>query len=358
VAVKLEAVFERVVVINLPFKADRRRRLERHFAQREIVNPRKVLWERAICGDWTPPPAWWGAGHGAWGCLMSHVRVAQDAAHDKLASYCVLEDDVVFHPRANEMLECFVRELPPDWGQVYLGGQFLHQEPQRISQWVMQPFNVNRTHAFALSSDTVSQFLQHVMHAPDYFSIRADEEGTMAFDQNCFHIDHQLGRAHEIGKWKTYAPIWWLVGQEGGSSSISGRTNPRLWWHWRERGHGLPFFFVESSASQARRKVARRYIHPGNNLLEDTLIDIGLDRELSDDDLLTWLKMIAGEAIELWKLPGFEVPDKYPDILDRVRRLWNPGLVPAEQPILAAVADYPFNGFLGGLPQLPLHREQ
>ena len=109
---KLEEAFERVVVINLPFKADRRRRLEDDLYRSQIADPNKLRWERAICGDWTPPPGWWGAGNGAWGCLMSHVRIAQDAIHDGVASYCVLEDDVVFHPRSADMLEGFMRELP------------------------------------------------------------------------------------------------------------------------------------------------------------------------------------------------------------------------------------------------------
>lgn len=154
---------------------------------------------------------------------MSHLRIAQDAVHDKLASYCVLEDDVVFHPRAPEMFDPFMKELPPDWGQVYLGGQFLHREPEKLSPWVVRPYNVNRTHAFALSRETVPRFQQHIMNASDYFELRAGEEGTAAIDHNCFHIDHQLGRAHERREWNTYAPIWWLAGQHEGSSNVSGR---------------------------------------------------------------------------------------------------------------------------------------
>lgn len=348
-AMKLEDAFERVVVINLPFKEERRCRLEEHLERNEIANPKALRWERAICGDWTPPPTWWGAGNGAWGCLMSHMRIAQDAVHDKVASYCVLEDDVVFHPHAPEMLGQFMKEVPSDWGQVYLGGQFLHREPEKISPWVMRPHNVNRTHAFALSKDTTPRYLQHILHAPDYFDMRADEQGASSLVHNCFHIDHQLGRAHERRDWNTYAPTWWIAGQEKGSSNISGRVNPQLWWHWRNRGHRLPFFFLPTNSGKTRREIAERYLHVGYNTKGQTLIDIGLGKKLTDDELVQWLQMIAGEAVERWRLPGFEVPKKHTGLPDRVRKLWKPGLLDAEEHLMAAVADYPFNGFFGGL---------
>ena len=347
---KLNEAFERVVIINLPFKTNRRCRLERHLEEGGIVDLAKVRWERAICGDWTPPPAWFGAGRGAWGCLMSHLRVGQDAVHDKLASYCVLEDDVVFHPEAPQMLEAFMREVPEDWGQVYLGGQYLRREPQLISPWVMRPYNVNRTHAFALSKKTIPRYLQHIMHAPDYLTLRLDDKGQASFDRNGFHIDHQLGRAHERRNWKTYTPKWWLAGHEAGGSNISGRKNPRLWWHWRGWGQQLPFVVVPANATDQERDWFRLYLHPGNNLLGTTLVDIGLDKDISDEELTKWLRMIAGEAIERWKLPGFEVPQKFPELPDRVQNLWAAGICEASEECVTRLAPYPFNGLCGGIP--------
>jgi hypothetical protein len=347
---KLQDAFERIFAINLPFRTDRRARLERHLEETGIASAKDITWVRAICGDWTPPPAWWGAGNGAWGCLMSHVRIAQDAVHDELASYCVLEDDVVFHRNAPGMLDLFMREIPSDWGQLYLGGQFLHREPKQVSPWVLRPSNVNRTHAFALSKSTIPRFLQHIMHAPDYFDMRTSDEGTAALNHNYFHIDHQLGRAHERGDWTTYAPMWWIAGQQAGTSNISGRVTPCLWWHWRGRGHKLPFFFLENSPSTERRNTARNFLHCGYNLLAGTLIDIGLEKDLSDSELSNWLKMIAGEAVERWMLPGFEIPSKHPDLFARVQRLWEPGICQADPIGMADAAKYPFNGLCSDAP--------
>jgi len=345
---KLDDAFERIFVINLPFKSDRRERLERHLAEIGIVTPGKVVWARGICGDWAPPPEWWGAGNGAWGCLMSHMRIGQDAVHDRLASYCVLEDDVVFHPRAPEMLECFMKELPGDWGQVYLGGQFLHEEPQRISEWVMKPYNVNRTHAFALARDTIPVFLQHIMHAPDYFDVRV-EDGVTSFDSNCFHIDHQLGRAHERNDWRTYAPTWWLAGQEEGSSNISGSTNVRMWWHWSGRGRHLPFFYMDHSHAPHELQNAHNYLHGGYNLEPSSLVDVGIKAPLDDQALAEWLRMIAGEAMERWLLPGFQVPCQYEKIVEQAGKLWPAGVLRFEEGLVRQYHDYPFNGIAAPL---------
>jgi len=347
---RLDEAFERVFIINLPFKADRRERLSKHLKQCGIADIRKVVWSRGICGDWTPPPDWWGAGNGAWGCLMSHVRIAQDAIHDDLASYCVLEDDVVFHPRAGEMLGHFINALPADWGQVYLGGQFLHKEPDQINPWVVRPHNINRTHVFALNRSVMPLFIQHVMHAPDYFNVRLDDGGQAVLDPNFFHIDHQLGRAHEKNVWNTYAPTWWLAGQHEGTSNISGVNNPRMWWHRRDRGHQLPFYYIDAPPSSRDAALARKYLHTGYTLEENSLLDIGIKTPLDDAALLNWLRMIAEEAVERWRLPGFQVPAGVPDFKEQVRRVWTPGLLKVDRALLRAVSDYPFNGYFGGIP--------
>lgn len=345
----LDEAFERVYVINLPFKVARREKLEQNLKTTGIVDPKKVFWERGVYGDWAPAPSWWGAGNGAWGCLMSHVRIAQDAAQDAVASYCVLEDDVVFHHRAQEMLDEFMTEVPDDWGQIYLGGQFLHQKPEPVSPWVVRPYNVNRTHAFALRKPAIPRFLQHVMHAPDYLNICDTSEECLSYTPNNYHIDHQLGRAHERRDWNVYAPTWWLAGQDEGPSSISGKTNVAMWWHWRSRGHCLPYLYLTSEHDVFARELAERHLHCGYNLFDNSFIDIGLTRNLSDLELESWLQMIAGEAIERWRIPAFEVPAKYPELIKRIESIWKHGVFILSKEKLAEVLDYPFNGLCGGV---------
>ena len=206
---------------------------------------------------------------------------------DGIGSYLVLEDDAVFHPRAPEMLERLMGELPADWGQLYLGGQHL-QPPEEVpsSPFVLRGINVNRTHAFALKGDTFARFQQHITHAPDYI---ARNHG--------WHIDHQLGIAHERRDWNVYCPSWWLAGQDEGSSNVSGNTNPRLWWNPEIYSGRLPFVWLDPREKRSTGKKPQSsqaggeslepgpdpmssappdpftpYVHFGNNLIYRVLL--------------------------------------------------------------------------------------
>lgn len=334
---KLTDAFERVVILNLPFKSERRERLTRHLNELDLVDWSKVVWQRAICGDWTGHPSWWSAGNGAWGCLMSHVRACEDAIHDQLANYLVLEDDVIFHRRAASMLDELMHYMPEEWGQIYLGGQYLHREPVVVEETegkVLKPYNVNRTHAFALQRGAFAPFLQHVLHAPDYMDYTVAEDGFPKLCGNHFHIDHQLGRAHERETWQVYSPPWWLAGQAEGSSNVSGRLNSEMWWHWRERGLKLPFVLVPKGVAGDDLARAKQLCHFGWNTVPSTARDRGLTRALSAGTLRPFLEMIAGEAIERWLLPGVEVTD---DEATRIKEVWPWTVDNAE-----ACRDYPF----------------
>lgn len=223
-----------IFVINLPFKPDRRERISRHLVEMGLVrSAEEIRWVKAISGDWCWPPHWWRSGNGSWGCLMSHLRIVQDALMEGLESYLVLEDDAVFQPQALEMLERLMREVPQDWDQIYLGGQHLKPvEEVPGAPFVLRANNVNRTHGFILRRRAFARFQQHIMHAPDYI------------EHHRWHIDHQLGLAHERREWNVYAPAWWICGQEEGGSNISGRTNPRQWWHPQGYSRDLPLILM------------------------------------------------------------------------------------------------------------------
>ena len=327
--------FERIFILNLPYKPERRERVERQLRKLQLA--RKVEWVRAYSGDMMPHPAWWRAGNGAWGCLLSHARVLEEAIMDRLESYLVLEDDVVFQPRAGEMLAEFMPQVPGDWDQIYLGGQHL-REPVDCGNAaqggirVLRAWNVNRTHAFALRRKAMTKVHQHIWHAPDYISKNGG-----------WHIDHQLGIAHERGDWSVFAPDWWLAGQDEDSSNISGRYNPRLWWHPTRHAKGLPFIHLPAEAGEKIGE-ARNHLHPGNTLKPGTLEDAGLEAAAADDDKLRdWLAKIAREALDMHRLPAWQSAAISPD---KVAALWPAGVRPLEGTNVKALCGYPWNGLL------------
>lgn len=325
-------VFDRVVVLNLPYKPDRREKLDRLFRETGIADPEKVQYFKAISGDWVGSPAWFEAGPGAWGCLMSHLHVLHQAVMDGVESLCVLEDDVCFHPRSTEILGRFWAELPGDWEQLYLGGQHL-EDPEEIKgkPFLLRGRNVNRTHAYVLKRPVFSRFQNHIMHAPDYIR---QETG--------WHIDHQLGIAHERQDWNVYCPMWWLAGQDEGPSNISGNTNPRYWWQPGQFREGLPFIHLPAADGPKQAEQSRPQVHCGHNLKPGTCEDVGLDACVKKrKKLREFLVMIAGEAIDLGVLPGWQHPQIS---AEEVRRAWPAGAIEAADADFGRLLDYPFNG--------------
>ena len=103
---------------------------------------------------------------------------------------------------------------------VYLGGQHLQQQlqlPRKVNDWVYQPFNVNRTHCYALQGgDTIRELYQHLNDA------RTWRDGH--------HIDHHYGEWLKKNPRGVFVPRTWLAGQIEGLSSITYKQEQENIW--------------------------------------------------------------------------------------------------------------------------------
>lgn len=209
-------MFERVFCINL----DRRPDKWNAFAERcpESLWP-SVRRFQAIDYNLCPAPVWWKAGGGAWGCYRSHHAIIERCLQERVESVLILEDDAVPADDFDERLSRYLEHLPADWRMAYLGGQLLHttrESPRRVNAHVYQPFNVNRTHAYALRGDGLRTVYRHL----------SDSESW----KQRHHIDHHLGVYHEGWPAGVYCPAEWIFGQHGGRSDVNGREKPTEFW--------------------------------------------------------------------------------------------------------------------------------
>lgn len=213
--------FDRVVVVNLDRRPDRLAQLQQHLS--DIGWPFRYPERfRAVDGKFVKPPIWWRAGPNAWGCQQSHLQIMEKAMMDGIESVLILEDDVFFDQNFRQRVEKFLSAVPNDWQQIYFGGQHLLQRkqlPVRINEEVIIPFNVNRTHAFAIHKRGLSPIYRWLT---DYVT------HSKKPDQ---HVDHRFGQLHETQRIKVYAPVAWLAGQAEGQSNIIGRHLPSRLWH-------------------------------------------------------------------------------------------------------------------------------
>ena len=182
----------------------------------------------AIEGDRVGPPGWFRGGNGAWGCLMSHLRIAQDAMMTGDGHFLVFEDDAVFSSDFAERLPRIMDEVGDDWDMLYLGGQHLHQprvKPKRHPKHkeVIIAGNINRTHAFAINSRFRQKYISHIMYAQDYIE-----------SKHSMHIDHQLGQLHEHQGYNILCAQPWINGQSAGKSWTGGKETREMWWQIKE----------------------------------------------------------------------------------------------------------------------------
>lgn len=216
--------FDRVYVINCAHRPDRLEETKKHFEETGMADNDKVIYYPAIIGGWTTIPADWGAGNGAWGCLRSHQRILEDIMHVRdelgeitLNNALIMEDDIIFREGALQDFNEFIVNVPDDWGQIYLGGQHRGRKLATKHENVIEATSVNRTHAYAVNTNTIQHIYRHISYATDY-------RGTN------HHIDHQLEVAHRRGDWPTYCPKKWIVGQRAGPSNICGKDLPVKFW--------------------------------------------------------------------------------------------------------------------------------
>lgn len=104
-------LFDRIVVINLPDRVDRRRETESELARVQAPN---VSFFPAIRPDSKGP----FCTRGEHGCYLSHMAVLSGALDAK--SLLVLEDDVVFSRSFRERA-LLLKTLPRDWEILYAG---------------------------------------------------------------------------------------------------------------------------------------------------------------------------------------------------------------------------------------------
>jgi GR25 family glycosyltransferase involved in LPS biosynthesis len=206
--------FDRIVVVNLDRRSDRWSQWTTQTANWPFRPADRF---RAVDGRAVTPPNWWSQGGGAWGCLMSHARILEDALMDGIDSVLILEDDAVLVPDFSERVEKFLANVPSDWDALYLGGQHLI-EPEPVNDEVVRCRDVNRTHGHAMRQVYMREAYAHILDAPAYL------------ENPTHHVDHRLGRLHMEGRFHVYAPTEFLIGQNESRSDINGRhTGARYW---------------------------------------------------------------------------------------------------------------------------------
>lgn len=334
----LDDEFDRVVVLTLDGREERARRTLAELRDKGLSDKARPV--RAVDGKMVGVPAWWRAPAGAWGCLLSHARLLEDAMMDGVERLLVLEDDCVWQRGAAGLAAEFLEQVPEDWGQIYFGGQWRAGiAPRRLEgrPAVLRAMSVHRTHAYAVARPVMAKMHAHILHAPDYI----DHYRQTARRR---HVDHQLEVAHRRGDWLVYAPAFWLAGQgENTSDIVVGRRNPEQWWHWSWGDDFRRLPVVVTAGPLTPRQEGK--LHFGKHLSpDDTTVDEGVRDAVSPGKLSQCIDAIAREALGMQRLPACH---PWPEQVEWLRGNWPGGVLelPGDDE-LEALCDFPVSGLL------------
>ncbi|MBC7923698.1 MAG: glycosyltransferase family 25 protein [Ferruginibacter sp.] len=140
--------FDRIVVISLPFRTDRREdvrrrmsRLQLPFTFFEAIHGRSARLSPSDERLFSPLAKRY-LSPGSIGCALSHVRVWQQTVERGGVGCLVLEDDALLPDSFAEDLRRWLPEVPPDFDILFLGsGKTAPGDIRRfVSQHVFEPF--------------------------------------------------------------------------------------------------------------------------------------------------------------------------------------------------------------------------
>lgn len=160
--------FDRIRIINLKERSDRRREVEQQLARLGLGfdDPQIRIHEATRVSD----PAGFPSA-GTRGCFCSHLAVLEEALETNAKSVLILEDDADFVADVEHRLIATLQELQSRRWSIFYGGHEEYPMPADSGQLLLADpaAGVRTTHFIALRDDAVKEavpFLQAIMGRP------------------------------------------------------------------------------------------------------------------------------------------------------------------------------------------------
>ena len=157
---KLIDQFDRVYIVNLPERSDRRREIEAELGRLGMrVDGEKIRYLSAV----RPDDAGLFPSLGARGCFLSHLSILNAAIENDLGNILVMEDDLSIDKRFVQLQPEMCRMLREErWHFGYLG----HVEPMAddggVPAWQIGRQPLATTHFYALNREVIRPLRDHL----------------------------------------------------------------------------------------------------------------------------------------------------------------------------------------------------
>lgn len=158
----LADLFERIVIVSLPSRTDRRRDMVAQLQRAGMsLQPGRVKFFDAI----RPDSAAGFPSIGARGCFLSHLTLLSQARDDRLANLLVLEDDLSFTPRLiRDQAKVVDRLRSTPFELAYLGYRIFEPPPgsgpASGAEFVPYSGRIDQTHFYAINGHLIGRVIE------------------------------------------------------------------------------------------------------------------------------------------------------------------------------------------------------
>jgi GR25 family glycosyltransferase involved in LPS biosynthesis len=153
--------FDKIYCVNLPNSADRRKAVSIQFELFGILDrvifdfapvpPKEIKWSN---DDFRP---------GILGCSLSHLKIMFNAIESDCSNFLVFEDDIKLNcdllDNSMSRLGGSLKEIPPDWDILYLGGKPTAKVERLSNNLVSINDRMLGTYAYAFNRKAVIEFV-------------------------------------------------------------------------------------------------------------------------------------------------------------------------------------------------------
>jgi len=119
------------------------------------------------------------------GCVLSHLKIIQDAQHKNYDKILILEDDIIFDNELNKKFEQYIKELPHDWDMLYFGGNHNFHTGHKldmISEHIGKCKLTYTTHSYAIRNTFFQKVInkfQNITHPVDVLYTQLQSENNI-----------------------------------------------------------------------------------------------------------------------------------------------------------------------------------
>jgi len=152
---KLNDLFERIVVINLDRRTNRLAEFDEQAKSVGLTYERHSAYDAEGKTDSQGYPM-----RGIVACTLSHLEVMAKAIEDGIESLFIFEDDANFAEGFNDRLKQTWAEMPENW-DVFYGGLWLHQF-KPYSENLVIPQDSYSAHAYGMNQKALKYFYQNI----------------------------------------------------------------------------------------------------------------------------------------------------------------------------------------------------